>query len=109
MSDLDNDIRNLREKTNQNRRQFLVTEVKTCFITIERAQFELSLGNTHEARKELVIASRGADVIERFLREAPGGLAEIESKLRDLRSSLESLQAELEKAARPKPDRPEGP
>jgi hypothetical protein len=95
MSDSESEIRDLREKTNQNRRPFLVTEVQTCFIAIERAQLEISLGNTHEAQKELAVASRGADVIERFLREAAGEMADIESSLAGLRSSLESLRAAL--------------
>jgi len=93
MSDSESEIRDLREKTNQNRRQFLVTEVQTCFIAIERAQLEISLGNTDEAQKEIAVASRGADVIERFLDKAPGEMADLEAKLAELRSSLESLRA----------------
>lgn len=95
MSNLGDEIRDLLEKTSQNRRQFLETEVQTCFIAIERAQLELSLGKTHEAQKEFVIASRWADVIEGFLRQAPVQMADIEAKLVELRSSLESLRAEL--------------
>ena len=95
MSDLEKDIRDLREKTNYSRRQFLATDLQTCFIAIERAHLELSLGNTHEARKEFVVASKGADVIERFLRKAAGEMADLEAKLVDLRSALESLRTEL--------------
>ncbi len=51
MSDLQNDIQDLRETTNQNRRRFLEIDLQTCFIAIEKAQLEISLGNTHEARK----------------------------------------------------------
>lgn len=98
MSDLENNIQELREKTNQNRRQFLETDLRTCFIAIERAHLELSLGNTHEAQKELVIATRGADVIARFLREASFEMADIEAKLADLRSALESLRVALDTA-----------
>lgn len=93
MSNLEDEVRDLREKTNQNRRQFLETEEQTCFVAIERAQLEISLGNTDEAQKEFAVASRGADVIERFLHKAAGELAEIEAKLAELRSSLESLRA----------------
>jgi uncharacterized coiled-coil DUF342 family protein len=96
MSNLDKEIRELWEKTNQNRRQFLETDLQTCFIAIERGQLELSLGNTHEAHKEFVMASNGADVIERFLRKAPGEMADLEAKLSDLRSSLESFRTELD-------------
>jgi len=93
MSDSESEIRDLREKTNQNRRQSLETEVQTCFIVIERAQLEISLGNTDEAQKEFAVASLGADVIEQFLHKAPGEMADLEAKLADLRSSLESLRA----------------
>jgi hypothetical protein len=96
MSDLEKDIQDLREKTNENRRQFLQTDLQTCFIGIEKAKLELSLGNTHEAEKEFVIASRGADEVERFLRHATVKMPEIESTLVSLRSSLESLRAELD-------------
>jgi hypothetical protein len=99
MSDFEKDIRDLREKTAHNRRQFLELEVQTCFIAIERAHLEFSLGNTHEAQKEFVVASRGADVVERFLRKAATQMPDIEASLSDLRSSLESLRTELDTAA----------
>jgi hypothetical protein len=99
MSNFEDEVRDLREKTRQTRRQFLETDLQTCFIAIERAQLELSLGKTDEAQKELAVATRGADVIERFLREAPGEMADIESRLAGLRSSLESLRVELGAAA----------
>ena len=92
---LDDEIRSLREKTNNSRRQFLEASLETCFIAIERAHLELSVGNTHEAQKEFLVARRGADVAERFLREAPVQMAHIEAKLADLRSALKSLGAEL--------------
>jgi len=95
MSDLEKDIRALREKTNQSRRQFLEVDLQTCFISIERGHLELSLGNPHEARKELDIASHGADVIEGFLRKAAGEMIDVEAKLRELRSALESLRTEI--------------
>ena len=96
MNYLDNEISALREKTNQNRRQFLETDLQSCFIAIEKARFELSLGNTHEAQKELAVAGRGADIIEQLLRKGAGDMADIEAKLAKLRSSLESLRAELD-------------
>jgi hypothetical protein len=96
MSDFGKDVRDLREKTDFPRRQFLEVDLQTCFIAIERAHLELSLGNTHEARKELAVATRGADTIERFLRDVEGEKGELERKLRDLRGSLESLRSELD-------------
>jgi hypothetical protein len=96
MSDFENEIRALREKTESNRRQFLLAELQTCFIAIERARFELSLGNTHEAEKEFELANRGKQVIERFLSEAVGRMPEIEAKLPELRASVASLRLDLD-------------
>jgi hypothetical protein len=58
MGDLENEIQELREKTNQMRRQLLETELQTCFIGIERAELELLQGNSQDARKEFGVASR---------------------------------------------------
>ena len=96
MSDLENQIRELRERTRHTRHQFLKADTQTCFIAIERGQFELSLGNTHEAQKEFELANRGVEVIERFLGEEPGQMPEIEAKLAALKESMESLRLEIE-------------
>jgi hypothetical protein len=98
MSDLEREIRDLREKTNRNLRQFLETEIQTCRVAMERAHFELSLGKTHEAQKEFGVVSGGIDVVERFLRKAAVPMADLEAQLADLRASLESLRQELETA-----------
>jgi hypothetical protein len=104
MEELENEIRELRERTKQNRRQFLETDVQTCFIAIERAELELSLGNSHEARKELAVAGHGADVIERFLRGAEPAEVELEERLADLRASLDSLQEKLDGGSAGRPE-----
>ena len=104
MEDLENEIQELRERTKQNRREFLETDLQTCFIAIERAELELSLGNSHEARKELAVASHGADVIERFLRGAEPAEAELEKRLDDLRAALDSLRQHIEQGAAARPD-----
>jgi predicted nucleic acid-binding Zn-ribbon protein len=96
MSDLESEIRDLRERTKHNRHEFLKADTQTCFIAVERAHLELSLGNTHEAQKELELANRGVQVIQRFLSEAPGQMPEIEAKLADLKESLESLRLEID-------------
>src|SRR5690242_8096507 len=103
MDDLENEIGELREKTKQSRRQFLETDLQTCFTAIERANLELSLGNSHEARRELVMASRGADVVERFLRDADPPETDLEARLAGLRASLDALRQKLDggSAARP--------
>jgi hypothetical protein len=99
MSDFENEIRALREKTESNRRQFIRAELQACFIALDRARFELSLGNTHEAEKEFELANRGTQVIERFLSEAASRMPEIEAKLPELRASAASLRLDLDKYA----------
>jgi|SRR5581483_10923918 len=96
MSDIEDQIQHLHERTESNRREFLRTELRTSSIAVEKARFELSVGNTHEAEKEFVIASRGIQVIEKFLREAPSEIPEIEPKLASLRASVQSLKSELD-------------
>src|SRR4051812_37719539 len=92
MSDLESEIRDLRERTKHNLHEFLKADMQTCFIAVERAHLELSLGNTHEAQKELEMANRGVEVIQRFLGEAQGQMPEIEEKLAELKKSVESLR-----------------
>jgi hypothetical protein len=94
MSDFESEIFYLREKTEQNRREFLRTEVQTCSIALERARLELSLNNSLEARKEYATVCCGIQVIERFLAEARGDTG-IEARLAHLKASAESLKLEL--------------
>jgi hypothetical protein len=96
MNDRGKEIKELLEKTRHTRREFLRTDLQTCRIALERAQLELSLGNTDEARRELAAAERGAQVIQGFLGEAPGQNADIAEKLEDLRASLRSFRSELD-------------
>ena len=95
MRDFESEIRDLSEKTKQNRREFLRVDLQTCFIALDRAGLELSLANILEARKELAIVRRGIQVIERFLAEDPEQTTE--AKLENLRASAESLGLDLEK------------
>src|SRR5215217_5487157 len=96
MDHLEREIRELLAKTAQNRRDFLAVEVQTCTIAVERACLELSLGNTDEARKEEAIATRGVQVIERFLGEASEPLDEIRAKVTELKRDLESLRQQIQ-------------
>lgn len=100
MSDLEKEGRDLRERTAHLRRQFLGAELQTCWIAVERAQFELKLGDTHEAQKEWAVAERGAQVIQRFLGDGPERLEEIEAKLAELREAVRALRSELDGAGR---------
>ena len=100
MSDLENEIRELREKTRHNRHQFLKAYTQTCLIAVERAQLELTLGKTHEAQKEFDVANCGFQVIQRFLSEAPDQMPDIEARLANLKESLESLRVEIDSLPR---------
>jgi len=102
MEDLQEEIRQLRQRTNQNLREFLETDLQTCFIAVDRGELELSLGNSLEAQKELRMAGRGADVIERFLRDADQPLEDIEARLVDLRAALDSLRQLIENKSAPR-------
>ena len=97
MSEFEDEIRALREKTESNRRQFLRAEVQTCFIALDRARFELSLGNIEEAEKELKTVNRGKQVIESFTSGRAGQMPEIEPKLAELGKALASLRSELDR------------
>ena len=96
MRDFEDEIRNLRERTESNRREFLRAELQTCSVAIERGRLELSLGDTHEARKELEVASRGAETIEKFMQQGAGRLTDLEPDLANLNASLAALRADLE-------------
>jgi chromosome segregation ATPase len=95
MSEFEKEIRALKEKTESNRREFLRVELQTCFVAIDRARFELSLGNIDEAKKEFEITNRGKQVIEKFLSEAASQMPDIEQKLEELRATLASLESDL--------------
>src|SRR5438067_722728 len=96
MSDFESQIRALRDRTESNRRQFLQTELQTCFIALDRARLELSLGDSSEAEKEFEIASHGKRVIEKFLGEAADEMPRVEEKLTELKASLSSFRSDLD-------------
>ena len=89
------EIRALKEKTESNRRDFPQVELQTCFVAIDRARFELSMGKVDEAEKELEVANRGRQVIERFFSEAAVQMPEIAAKLARLKAALASLRSDL--------------
>lgn len=96
MSAFENEIRDLKAKTDSNLRQFLRTELQTSFIALEKGRYELSLGNTSEAEKEFEFASRATQVIEKFSSKAAYQTAEIEQKLGELREALASFRLDLD-------------
>jgi hypothetical protein len=95
MSDLENEIQYLRDKTAENRREFLRTEVETCFISLDMGKTALTHGDITMAKKEVSIAERGMATIEHFLGQAPESRSKIEPRLAELRDLLTSLRAEI--------------
>jgi hypothetical protein len=96
MGEFENEIRDLREKTELNLRQFLRTDLQTIFIALEKGRLELSFGNTVEAEWEFEMATRGTQVVERLSSKAGGEKAEIEQKLAELREALASFRSDLD-------------
>lgn len=90
----------LMAKLKQDRRQFLLTDLQTCLIAVDRARFELSVGNPAETEHELEIARHGANVIERILSHAPEEIAEIEPKLMELKATIQAAERELTESQR---------
>ena len=96
MSDLDDEIRDLRARTEQNRLQFLRTELETCFLSLEMARFGLSSGDVEMVRNESSVAQRGVTVIQHFLSEALYKPPDIETKLMELIAALISLRSDFD-------------
>jgi two-component system CheB/CheR fusion protein len=94
MGDLDKEIRELFAKVHHTRRQFLKAELQTCMTALEIAQFELSIGNTTVAQREIAAVDKGVSVIQQFLPALPEAQrGEIDTKLAELSAILQSVKA----------------
>jgi hypothetical protein len=93
---MDDEIRILFDRTARTRYDFLMAELQTCFTAVDLGRFELSVGNIVVVEREVVAVERGIRVIHRFLPEASGEQrTEVEARLAELQSQLDSLKAEL--------------
>lgn len=93
---MDEEIRRLSENTARTRYQFLTVELQTCFTAIDLAQFELSVGNAAIAEREVAAVEEGIRVLQRFLPDVSGKpREELEARLAELQSMLDSLKADL--------------
>ena len=91
MSDLDKEIRELSDRVQHTRYQFLKTELQTCLTALEMAQFELSIGNTTVVQREIAAVEKGVSVIQRFLSALPQDQrVEMDTNLAELNAILES-------------------
>src|SRR4029450_9052092 len=93
---MDREIEALLEKTARTRYDFLRTELQVCFTAIDMAHFELSLGNTSVAVREVAFVDRGIKTMQRFLPEVSAEQRrELELRLAELKASLVLLNAQL--------------
>jgi chromosome segregation ATPase len=91
---MEEDIRRLHERTASTRYQFLQAELQTCFTALDLAKYELSVGNTSLAEREIAHVEKGIRAIQRFLPEVSGEQrTELEAKLADLQEMLSRLKA----------------
>jgi hypothetical protein len=101
MGDLDKEIRELSDKVQRTRYQFLKTELQTCLTALEIAEFELSIGNTTVAQREIATVEKGVRVIERFLSALPQDQRqEMDANLEDLNAILRSIKADVDPHSR---------
>jgi hypothetical protein len=98
MREMDEQIRDLLEKTRRTRYEFLKAELQTCNTALDLAKFELSVDNTEVAEKEVRAIEKGISVLERFLPEMPQGdpRRDVEAKLAELKSDFEPVRVEVQ-------------
>ncbi len=90
------DIRELYDKIARTRYQFLRTELRTCITALEMAKYELSVGNSPVAEREVVAIEKGIRTIQRFLPEVSAEQrTELQARLADVKAMLDSLKVEL--------------
>jgi hypothetical protein len=87
----------LHTKGEQNRIDFLQTDLALCFILADLARIELGSGQRKAAQQALAKAETGYATIARFLPEVEDveRRNEIEGKWKDLRAVLDSLHCQL--------------
>ena len=96
MSEMNDEVRDLIEKTARIRYEFLQVELKTCATALDLAKFELSVGNLEVTGSEVATIEKGIATIHRFLPEMPEGDArrEIEARVGLLARGLEPVRLE---------------
>jgi hypothetical protein len=97
MGELPSDLANL----NQDRVEFLRTELKTCFTFTEMARTHYQLRELAEADNDVAAAEKGYSTLLRFLSDpkhiehlATEVLQELKAGLERLRKTLDGLESE---------------
>lgn len=94
--ELNREIRQLRDRTERIRGDFLKTEIQTCQTALDMGFFELSTGHRDVAAREVAFVEAGIRTIRRFLPETPEEQrAGFETNLAKLEAALDPLKAKL--------------
>lgn len=94
---MDDEIRELLARSAHNRRQFIKAALQSCVTALEIADFQLSVGNAHEARREVVFIEKGVRRVRHFLAGSTSEQqTEVEARLAELTNALQLLKAQLE-------------
>ena len=88
----------LHAQAEQNRLNFLLTDLALCFTFADLVRTELGLGDREAAQRVLAKAEDGYATIARFLPKVEDAeqQEEIKRKLNDLRTTLDGIQHELQ-------------
>ena len=83
--------------TERTRYEFLTTDLEVCFTLAKLVEERIRLKDRGVAKQALVKAERGYDTIRRFLTDVRNTeyRQEIETKLNQLRTSLDALEGQL--------------
>jgi hypothetical protein len=83
--------------TERTRYEFLTTDLGVCFTLAKLVESKIGLNDWEAAKRALGKAERGYDTIRRFLPDVRNSehRKEIETKLKQLRTSLDALQSRL--------------
>ena len=83
--------------TEQTRYEFLTTDLGVCFTLAKVVEERIRLNDREVAKQALVKAERGYETVRRFLPDVRNSehRDEIETKLKQLRTSLDALKGQL--------------
>jgi len=85
--------------TERTRYEFLTTDLEVCFTLAKLVKERIRLNDREVAKQALVKAERGYDTIRRFLTDVRNTehRKELETKLNQLRTSLDTLAGQLKR------------
>ena len=98
MREIESDIRQLLEKTERTRVQFLQVELQTCLTALDMAKHELEIGHIEVAARELLALKKGIATMHRFIPEMreDARRAELEWRLVELEAACQPFEQALQ-------------